>query len=233
MIVAIHQPQFLPWLGYFDKMRRADVFIILDNAQFKKNEWQNRNRIKMHAGWQWLTVPVIHHFGQLIRDVKINNHVNWKRKHINALQFHYKKTPFFDQYFQQLKTIYDQDWEYLLDFNLALLNQIDSWLNYNTQFKMSSDLDVNEEGTVRLVNLCKSLGAETYLSGAGAKDYLDFELFQKNQIEVIVQNYGHPAYTQFSENHNGTNFVSNLSIIDLLFNCGQNSSAVLSGEKDT
>ena len=89
MIVTIHQPQFMPWIGYFDKMEQADVFVYLDNAQFKKNEWQNRNRLKTAQGWQWLTVPVLHRFPQSIREVGINDEVDWKSKHLNALTTNY------------------------------------------------------------------------------------------------------------------------------------------------
>ncbi len=95
MIVSVHQPQYLPWLGYFDKIERSDIFVFLDNVQFKKNEWQNRNKIKTSEGWQWLSVPVIHKFMQKISEVKINNTVWWGKKHLNALVTNYSKAPFF------------------------------------------------------------------------------------------------------------------------------------------
>ena len=97
MIVSIHQPQYLPWLGYFDKIERSDAFVFLDNVQFKKNEWQNRNKVKTDQRWQWLTIPVIHKFGQKINEVKINNTVRWGKKHLTALLNHYSKAPFFKE----------------------------------------------------------------------------------------------------------------------------------------
>lgn len=230
MIVTIHQPQFLPWLGYFDKIRRADTFILLDNTQYKKNEWQNRNRIKIHDGWQWLTVPVIHNFGQLIMEVKINNCVDWKRKHINALKLNYSKAPFFNEYFPGIEAIYDQPWTNLCDINIAFIDQIVSWLNLDIDIVKASDFDVIEDGTLRLVELCKSLGSKKYLSGAGGNSYLDFELFKQNGVEVIIQDYQHPVYQQTFSQNVKSDFESNLSIVDLLFNCGHHSLSVLSGE---
>ncbi|QTA79487.1 WbqC-like domain-containing protein [Desulfonema limicola] len=98
MTAAVHQPQYLPWLGYFDKMDKADVFCYLDNVQFKKNEWQNRNRIKTSKGWQWITMPVCYRFPQKINEVEINNNVKWQRKHLQALITNYSKSPFFEKF---------------------------------------------------------------------------------------------------------------------------------------
>lgn len=106
MICAIHQPQTYPWLGYFAKIMQADIFIFLDNVQFKKNEWQNRNKIRTPQGWIWLTVPVIHHFGQKIDEVKINNTVNWRKKHLQTLQTYYGRAPFFKLYFEKFENFY-------------------------------------------------------------------------------------------------------------------------------
>ena len=103
MIVTIHQPQYLPWVGYFDKIDRADVFVLLDNVQYKKNEWQNRNRIKTAQGWQWITVPVLHRHTEKITEVKINNTVDWPKKHLHALKYHYAKTPFSREFMGFLK----------------------------------------------------------------------------------------------------------------------------------
>ena len=111
LIVTIHQPQYLPWIGYFDKINQVDAFCFLDNVQFKKNEWQNRNRIKTAQGWQWLTVPVKHRFPQTIEEVEINDTVNWRRKHLQALATNYKKTPYFDEYIEFFEDVYSNEWE--------------------------------------------------------------------------------------------------------------------------
>ncbi|TLY18156.1 MAG: WbqC family protein [Nitrospirae bacterium] len=100
MRVTIHQPQFMPWLGYLDKIDRADLFVVLDSVQFKKNEWQNRNRIRTAQGWQWITVPVLHKFGQRLDEVRINQQRDWQSRHLRALEIHYGRAPYRDQYLQ-------------------------------------------------------------------------------------------------------------------------------------
>src|SRR5207253_7130508 len=115
MRVAIHQPQFLPWLGYLDKIDQADLFVVLENVQFKKNEWQNRNRIRTAQGWQWMTVPVLHDFGQKINETKINNKVSWRQDHLRAVELNYRKAPHFDRYFPHFENVLAQEWEKLAD----------------------------------------------------------------------------------------------------------------------
>src|SRR5881396_2679208 len=113
MRVAVHQPQFLPWLGYLDKIDQADLFVVLDTVQYKKNEWQNRNRIRTAQGWQWLTVPVLQKFGQVISEVRINAGVDWQSKHLRALEMHYAHAALSGPYLQGLQEIYDRSWERL------------------------------------------------------------------------------------------------------------------------
>ena len=145
MIVAIHQPQFFPWLGYFDKMRRADVFCHLDNVQYKKNEWQNRNRIKTASGMQWLTVPVKYHFPQKINEVKINNAVNWKHKHLQSLITNYRRAPFFDEYVDFFNEMYSNNWESLAELNMAFIEQFRSLLGLEDKTGLvASGLDLSE-----------------------------------------------------------------------------------------
>ena len=110
MIVAIHQPQYLPWLGYFDKIRRADAFCFLDNVQYKKNDWQNRNRLKTAQGWQWLTVPVHYRYPQKISEVTINNAAKWKNKHLQALISNYSRAPFFKEISDIFEKAYSEHW---------------------------------------------------------------------------------------------------------------------------
>ena len=119
MIVAIHQPQFMPWLGYFDKMDSCDVFVLLDNVQYKKNEYQNRNRIKTSKGWQWLTVPVNYKFPQKINEVMIENSSDWRKKHLHALETNYGKSPYFERYIDRFNGFYQQEWHSLSPVNIA------------------------------------------------------------------------------------------------------------------
>ncbi|HEU5324078.1 MAG TPA: WbqC family protein, partial [Methylomirabilota bacterium] len=173
MKVAIHQPQYLPWIGYFDKIDQADCFVALDTVQFKKNEWQNRNRIKTPGGWQWLTVPVRQRFLQRIADVEIDNTAAWPRKHLQALTQSYGGSPFFGVHAPFFRTLYSRRWDRLLDLNVAVLRYLVDALQIRTELILASSLTAPGTATQRLVEICRALGADTYISGAGGKDYLD------------------------------------------------------------
>ena len=223
MIVSIHQPQYLPWLGYFDKIDRSDVFVFLDNVQFKKNEWQNRNKIKTVEGWQWLSGPVIHRFTQKICEVEINSTVQWARKHLNALVTNYSKTPFFKEYIGFFEQTYAKDWYYLVDINIHIIKYIAEALGILDQkFIKASELDTREEPTERLIDICRQHGGDVYLSGKDGAKYMNTEKFKEEGIEVIFQDYKHPQYSQLFGN-----FEPSISIIDLLFNCGPESLSIL------
>lgn len=229
MICAVHQPQTFPWLGYFAKIMQADTFVILDNVQFKKNEWQNRNRIKSANGPQWLTVPVIHHFGQLIKDVRINNRINWRHKHIQALKSNYSKAPYFHHYLPELERLYQKDWQFLAEFNLTGIRWVLEILNVNTPLLIASEIEElqnrdNLNADERLIFLTQLCHADTYLSGAGGREYLDTGLFPQKNIRLIFQDFQHPSYPQqFGD------FTSHLSVLDLLFNLGPESRNIIQG----
>jgi len=226
MIVTIHQPQYLPWLGYFDKADRADIFILLDNVQYKKNDWQNRNKIRTSQGSQWLTVPVISNFGQKIIDVKIDQKQNWQKAHCSAIKLNYGKAKYYEKYISEIEDIYQQKWEYLVDINMILLEKIVGWLGITTRLVRSSKYAVAEESTQRLVDLCLQFDANTYLSGADGEKYLEFEKFKEKNITVTTQDYCHPVYSQlWSVNNN--QFSSHMSVLDLLFNHGDDSLKIL------
>ena len=222
MKVAIHQPQYLPWLGYFDKMAQVDCFVVLDNVQFKKNEWQNRNRIKAASGWQWLTVPVLHRFPQRISEVRVNHRAAWPRKHLQALLSSYSGTPFFEVHRPFFEEVYAREWARLADLNLATLRYLAEALGIRPKLLLASSLPARQGRTERLVAICRALGADTYLSGAGARGYLDLGCFEEAGIGVDFQAFQCPSYPQrFGP------FVPDLSVVDLLFNCGQGSLEVL------
>lgn len=220
MICAIHQPQTFPYLGYFAKMVQADCFVYLDNVQFKKNEWQNRNRIKTSNGWQWLTVPVLHQFGQKINQVLINPTFSWTEKHLQMLKTNYSKAPYFDTYFPSLVAIYDRTWEKLVDFNLTTLEWLKNLLGITTPTYLASEILTDEArddltADERLISICHKLQADTYLSGVGGHNYLNCDLFPRHGIKLIFQEYHHPQYQQLYGD-----FIPNLSILDLIFNAG-------------
>ena len=223
MIVAVHQPQYLPWLGYFDKIRRADVFCYLNDVQYKKNEWQNRNRIKTAQGWQWVTVPVRYRFPQKINEVYINNEVEWKKKHLQAMITNYNRAPYFKQVVGILEDAFSKDWEFISELNVHLIESLKIMLNLETKRSVhSSNLELREEPTDRLIDICKALGADTYLAGQGGIEYMDLERFEKSGLKVIIQEFKHPVYPQLFEE-----FQSHLSIVDLLCNCGPESMNII------
>ena len=216
MIVAVHQPQYLPWLGYFDKMRRADVFCFLDNVQYKKNDWQNRNRIKTAQGRQWLTVPVHYRFPQKINEVTINNSVKWKKKHLQALISNYNRAPYFKQSSDIFEAVYSENWESLSDLNISFIKRLRTALGLDQRPTVkASDYDLREDPTDRLIDICKALNADTYLSGQDGVKYMNMERFKQGDIRVVVQDFKHPVYPQVFEE-----FQSHMSVVDLLFNCG-------------
>lgn len=220
MMVAIHQPQYLPWLGYFNKIKQADIFCFLDTVQFKKNEWQNRNRIKTAQGWQWLTVPVRFRFPDPINAVRIQNRQNWRHKHLQALMTNYRKTPFFDAYFSLFRDIYDREWRSLAELNIMLIEQLTDALGVPRPLflRASSLAGISDHPTDRLIDICQSVSADTYLSGPAGADYMDVDRFRGRGVSVIFQDFAHPVYPQrFGE------FISHLSAVDLLFNRGPES----------
>jgi len=221
LIVAVHQPQYLPWLGYFDKMRRADVFCFLDNVQYKKNDWQNRNRIKTARGWQWLTVPVHYQFPQKITEVTINNTVKWKKKHIQTLISNYNRTPYFKQSLDMFEQVYSETWDSLSDLNIFLIKCLRSAFGLDRRPTVkASDFDLREDPTDRLIDICTAMNADTYLSGQDGVKYMNMERFRQSGIRVVVQDFQHPIYPQVFEG-----FQSHMSAVDLLFNCGAKSLA--------
>lgn len=226
MIVAIHQPQYLPWIGYFDKLDRADVFVLLDNVQYKKNEWQNRNRIRTSQGWQWITVPVLYHYPEKINAVKINNTTDWRRKHLNALVYNYSKAPFFKEHQFFFEETFSRHWENLVEINVHIIQYLNRALGINKEIVLASRLSLREEPTGRLIDICKHVQADTYLSGKDGAKYINSDTFAQANIQVTFQDFHHPAYSQLHEP-----FEPFMSIVDLLFNHGRHSLEIIRSQK--
>lgn len=222
--LVVLQPGYLPWLGFFDQMRRADAFVYYDDVQYDKHGWRNRNRVKSPDGPRWLTVPVRHHgLGQpRVMDVEIESRTPWARKHIGTLRQLYAKAPFTKQYMPELEELLLRPWPRLVDLDLALVALMARWLALSPTIFRSSELGVGGEQSMRLLRLCQHVGATRYLSGSSARDYLDLPLFAQHGIDVAWQDYRHPEYTQ-----QYGSFVPYLSAIDLLLNCGVESRAIL------
>ncbi|TAJ07285.1 MAG: hypothetical protein EPO61_15110 [Nitrospirae bacterium] len=215
MRVAIHQPQYLPWLGYLDKIDRADVFVILDTVQFKKNEWQNRNRIRTAQGCQWVTVPVLHRFGQPINEVRINPSEAWGAKHVRTIEMHYARAPYREPFLEGLRAICRRPWERLSDLNVAVLAWLLDAYGITTPLRMASEMTLRDEPTDRLIDICRTVGGTSYLAGAGAAGYMDRPRFEASGIRLEVQDFHHPVYAQCYEP-----FMPGMAAIDLLFACG-------------
>jgi hypothetical protein len=222
--VVVLQPGYLPWLGFFDQMRRSDVFVYYDDVRFDKHGWRNRNRVKSPAGPQWLTVPVLHHGkGQpLITETLIDARSDWPRKHIGTLRQNYARAPYVKQYLPELEELLNRPWTHIVELDIAVVDLMAGWLKLAPTVVRASALDIGGSQSERLVNFCVHFGAQRYFTGSAARDYLDVEAFERRGIEVVWQEYQHPVYPQ----QYGP-FVPYLSAIDLLLNCGDDSARIL------
>lgn len=226
MKIAISQPTYLPWLGYFDLIDQVDTFILLDDVQFEKQSWQQRNRIKTPVGLQWLTVPVIFRgrLGQLIKDVEIRTADFW-RTHCRAIELNYRRAQFFECYFDELKSQLNRSEGTLLaDLNMRLIEWFMKILGIETRLVVSSSLRQSGKRTERLANLCDSQGANLYVSPLGSSVYLlkEKDTLLAKGVEVVFQHYEHPEYKQLFPP-----FHPYASVLDLIFNEGSRSLNIL------
>lgn len=226
MRLSILQPSYLPWLGFFDQMHRADTFVFLDDVQFTRRDWRNRNKIRTHNGWAWITVPVLQksRFKQLLKETRIDNSIPWRRKHREAIRSNYAQTPFFDLYFPSLQSVYNKRWDFLLDLCYETLQILQEALGIQVSILKASEIGMESVKGEKILALCQTLEASHYLTGDSAADYLCPQEFDRLGIVLEMQNYQHPSYHQ-----RYPGFVAYLSVIDLLFNEGERSLAVLSG----
>jgi hypothetical protein len=167
MIAAIHQPNYIPWLGFFYKVAKCDKFVILDNIQIANRGFTNRNKVKRTSGEAWVTLPISS--GCAINEVKLKNYIDWKNEHLNIFNHNYKRAKFFSNYIDELTGIYNMDWDYMSEFNIAILKYILDKLGLKKELIFSSSLGVEGKSTELIVNICKEIGTDTYLSGSGAK----------------------------------------------------------------
>jgi hypothetical protein len=217
--VVIHQPDFLPWLGYFHRLREADLFIALDHVQFvtgTSRSWTHRDMIKTAQGAKWLSLCVQKApFGTAIRNIQLAPDREWRIQNLNLIRENYRRAPFFNQIFPRLEALYGQPHAGMAAMNLASLDLLEEMLDTRTPRLISSDMSPEGTSTAMLVDLLKKAGATHYVSGVGARAYLDAGLLQQAGIELVWQDFAHPVYRQL----HGP-FVPMLSSIDALFNCG-------------
>lgn len=223
--VGIHQPNYIPGLSYFAKILNSDIFILLDSVQFIKRNWSNRNRIKSHNGELMLSIPVLTKGKkyQRIDEVVVDNDREWRKKHLASIEHCYKKAAFFQEYAPKIYEILSYETYSLSEMNIHIIKELCRLLGIDSQFVLSSELDCDRyKSTELLIELVKKVGGNVYLSGPSGKKYMNPEMFRQAGIDLEISLFTPAEYPQL-----WSNFVSNLSIIDLLLNAGPDSSDIL------
>lgn len=225
MILTAHQPVYLPWLGLFHKIALADKLCFFDNVQYQPKDWNNRNKIKFHNGTSdWLTVPVLRksYLERSYLEIKINNEFPWQRKHWKSIELNYDKSSYFKLYEKELRKFYEVKWEFLSELNYEMLLFFLEKLNISVPVVRMKDYNFNGRKSELVLDMCKQLGAKIYIFGSNGKDYADLNAFSADGITPVFQEYLHPIYPQLHDD-----FISHLSIIDLLLNCGLESLSII------
>ena len=226
MVVSINQPAYLPWLGYFERIARSDVHIVLDHVQFEKNSFANRNKVPDANGFTWLTVPVLTKgkFGKLpINQLEINPNNSWAKKHWRTIQMIYGKSPYFEAHEDFFGDTYRRGWRLLGDLSSHITSYLLEQFEIRTEIRYSSQMEVNATKSELVLEICQTTDATEYISGAVGRDYLETGKFSAAGIEVLFQDYRHPVYPQKGSGE----FKPNMAAIDLLFNHGTNSRNIL------
>lgn len=224
MILTAHQPVYLPWLGLFHKITLAESYCYWDDVQYQVDDFNNRNKIKGPNGSFWLTVPVKtkNHFQTKLRDAVIVDGDHWRRKHWKSLLTCYRRAPYFPCFADFFEDVYKRDWRYLSELNEHILKFFLEVLGIRVAYYKMSDLEIQGRKSDLVLDVCLKLGASTFVFGAHGRNYADVSKFAARGVRVCFQDYHHPQYPQL---HGG--FEPNLSIVDLLFNCGPASKEVL------
>jgi len=216
MTVVIHQPDFLPHLGFFQRFLHADLWVVLDNVQFLTRGWHHRDKIKSPGGERWVSVAVRKASRQVkINEVYLSTTVDWRAGNLNLISENYRKAPFFKEVFPYIEELYNYKCERLMEFNLKSIEMLMTLFDIGIERKLASSLKPAGKANHLLVDILKKTGADVYLSGTGARDYYDPLPFEEAGIKVIWQDFTHPVYPQLHGE-----FIPYLSSIDLFFNCG-------------
>ena len=221
--IMIRQPGYMPNIGFFKKIEYSDIFVFLDDTQFSKDSFDNRNKIKTKSNSKWISVPLKRPvFRKKLNQVMISYDTDWIKSHSELIYQNYKDAPYFSSYWNEIKKILDQKSNLLIDLNLNPISYFLKILEINTTTIKSSELKITKTKTQRLVDICAQLNASCYISGIGGKNYVDESLFKNSDIKLTYENSIHPNYNQIHGN-----FMKNMSIIDLIFNEGEKSSEIL------
>lgn len=226
MVVSINQPAYLPWLGYFDRIAASDIHIVLDHVQYEKNSLANRNKLRTKEGWCWITVPLKTkgRFENLAIDtLEVENQLVWGRKHFGTMQMNYARSAHFSEYKSYFEKVLMMEWTLFNNLLQETLTYLLKALGIKTKILFSSKMQVVGQKDELVLNLCRAVGAQTYLSGPMGRDYLDCSAFAESDIQLLFQKFDPPFYPQAFPG-----FESGLSVVDLLFNCGEESRSFLS-----
>ena len=223
MKVGSIQSSFIPWRGYFDFIASVDVFVFLDDVQYTKRDWRNRNKIKTPKGTEWLTVPVCYECrSQLIQQTKIDYSQNWVKQHLNTWQVNYARALYYEDMTKMLTELSRGNEETISQLNIRLIRRICDYLGISTPMVLSSDLALSGAKTDHLIDLLVKLNATTYLSGPSADGYLDKEAFRRHGISLEYKSYDYQPYPQLWGPFEGA-----VTVLDLIANCGPDSVASL------
>lgn len=215
--VAISQSNYIPWIGYFELINSVDTFILFENVQFTNRDWRNRNRIKSPQGAQWLTIPVVHKHRTLIRDVTISS-VDWNRDHREVIRRNYSRAKAFQEIYPHIGDLYNSlsNIKFLSEVNECILRDLCSLFGVQTEIVAARwDLDLNLNPNEKILQICNDFSATKYITGPKALSYLDFGQFSNSKIEIEVF-----QYSKFEYQQQWSEFIPNLSIIDVLLNVG-------------
>jgi hypothetical protein len=221
MKLSIMQPAYLPWMGYFNRILRSDIHVILDHVSIDENsktKFANRNKVRTPGGWTWLTVPIRSkgkHGCLLLNEVSIEPNTPWPKKHLGAIIANYSRTPYFSDHRDFFEEVYTRDWDKLLDLVQVTTDYLRACVGIDCPVLKSSELGVSGQKDELILNICKELGAKSYISGPFGRDYLDAFAFSECGIELVFHEYQHPSYDQAFPG-----FEPYMSVIDLLFNHG-------------
>ena len=234
MIIAIHQPHYLPWLGYLHRMAQVDAFVLLDHVQFERRNYQNRTMVRMNDEARWLTVPVIQHSQkERIVDKEVDNRLEaagkwWSPTHFATLRHAYREAGFFAAYQAQFKQLFETRFEKLVDLNQAGLDLLRAAFGITTPLVKSSALAVEGARGDLILNICRAVGADTLMVGfGGSRGYLDVDAFKRAGVGIAYHQFGHPEHAQCGK----APFLRGLSAVDMLFNCGPQSRELLLADR--
>ena len=228
LTLVAHQPEYFPWLGFISKAQLADVYYIVDNVQYMKEHWHNRNKIRKKDGWLWINTPILGKTKILMwPEVRIDNSQPWKRKQLNSIKMCYSRSKYFHEIYTELEEIYSKNYEFLIDFNEQIIKYAFKKFNINTPVYKTTELikkghNISGSKTDLILNMCEAANAKTFIFGQDGKNYIEKNKFEEVGVEYKFQNFQHPIYEQ-----RYLGFKPNMSFIDLLFNHGDNSIKIL------